>query len=101
MPKSETTPAPKSGDKLDFWPVQKPFVGRGPYPAKVVEDLGADGLRLAVDNPNTKRAFFANAQLSAEPASGVCTRPAGAAAVPAPAAVTTSIALEGSGGGSA
>src|SRR5688572_16157567 len=72
---------------VDYWPEQRPFVGRGPYPATVTEQLADGSARLVVDNPNTGRSFNATAKPSEKPASGCFTeREAGAAPAKAPAA---------------
>lgn len=100
MPEASTPKIPKAGEAVQFWPEQKPFVGRGPYPATVTEVLQDDSMRLLVDNPNTGRKFFANAPLASAPASGVCTLLVDVAAVPAPAPVRVTTSVSGSGGGS-
>jgi hypothetical protein len=75
--------------RVQYWPVQKPFVGRGPYPATVLEDLDNGNLRLSVSNPATGRQFHVTASRSEKPASGCFTEePTGEA--PAPAASSSS-----------
>lgn len=58
---------------VNYWPIQKPFVGRGPYPATVVEELKDGSCRLSVDNPGTGRTFNVTATKSEAPASGCFT----------------------------
>jgi hypothetical protein len=78
---------PPAAKVVDYWPEQKPFVGRGPYPATVTEQLGDGSARLVVENPNTGRSFNVTAKPSDKPASGSFTeRAGGAAPTKAPAA---------------